>query len=209
MEERSTVQEPMPFPTGPGKDGGRQPGVRNRTTRLLKEAILLAAELEGRDGEGKDGLIGFLRRVANADTGPLPCCWDGCCRCRSNQGRHAQRGVVYRSVAQVRVELEQSGYIRDGQADTPNDDDDHNVVKLDGNDRSLEFRLLYSVVVGPSKEFHVRAVLDQRKSTLGLGNPGRLCNRQFVTVKRAVPHVIVSVEVRRWQKEIAKIAAAA
>jgi hypothetical protein len=37
------------------------------TTRLLKEAILLAAELEGRDGRGKDELVGFLRRVANED----------------------------------------------------------------------------------------------------------------------------------------------
>ena len=35
------------------------------TTRLLKEAILLAAELEGRDGRSKDELVGFLRRVAN------------------------------------------------------------------------------------------------------------------------------------------------
>ena len=37
------------------------------TTRLLKEAILLAAELEGRDGRSKDELVGFLRRVANED----------------------------------------------------------------------------------------------------------------------------------------------
>ena len=27
----------------------------------------MAAELEGRDGEGEDGLIGFLRRLANED----------------------------------------------------------------------------------------------------------------------------------------------
>ena len=37
------------------------------TTRLLKEAILLAAELEGHDGRGKDELADFLRRVANED----------------------------------------------------------------------------------------------------------------------------------------------
>jgi hypothetical protein len=33
----------------------------------LKEAILLAAELEGSDGEGKDELVGFLRKVAKED----------------------------------------------------------------------------------------------------------------------------------------------
>ena len=37
------------------------------TTGLLKEAISLAAELEGRDGRRKDELVGFLRRVANED----------------------------------------------------------------------------------------------------------------------------------------------
>lgn len=33
----------------------------------LKEAILLAAEQSGEDCQGKDGLVGYLRRIANED----------------------------------------------------------------------------------------------------------------------------------------------
>lgn len=43
---------------------GRVKGVPNKTTALLKEAILIAAEDVGNDGKGKDGLIGYLRLVA-------------------------------------------------------------------------------------------------------------------------------------------------
>lgn len=47
--------------------GGRQKGTPNKTTKALKDAILLAAETEGQDGKGKDGLVGYLRRVAQED----------------------------------------------------------------------------------------------------------------------------------------------
>jgi hypothetical protein len=46
------------------KRGGRTKGTPNKTTKLLKEAILMAAELEGSDGKGKDQLVGYLRRLA-------------------------------------------------------------------------------------------------------------------------------------------------
>lgn len=60
------------------KDGsGRQAGTENKTTRILKDAVLLAAEqvgdLSGITGKslsqegvekGKDGLVGYLRWVA-------------------------------------------------------------------------------------------------------------------------------------------------
>lgn len=47
--------------------GGRQKGTPNKTTGALKEAIIEAAEQSGEDCQGKDGLIGYLRRVANDD----------------------------------------------------------------------------------------------------------------------------------------------
>jgi hypothetical protein len=50
---------------GGRRDGaGRPKGSPNKTTALLKEAILTAAELTGNDGQGKDGLIGYCRRLA-------------------------------------------------------------------------------------------------------------------------------------------------
>ncbi len=49
------------------KTGGRKKGTPNKTTSALKEAILQAAEQSGEDQRGKDGLVGYLRRVANDD----------------------------------------------------------------------------------------------------------------------------------------------
>ncbi|HNB42608.1 MAG TPA: hypothetical protein PLL72_00285 [Burkholderiaceae bacterium] len=46
---------------------GRPAGTLNKTTRALKEAILIAAEQVGEDGKGKHGLVGYLRRVATED----------------------------------------------------------------------------------------------------------------------------------------------
>jgi hypothetical protein len=38
---------------------GRKPGVPNVHTRVLKDAILIAAENYGSDGKGKDGIVGL------------------------------------------------------------------------------------------------------------------------------------------------------
>lgn len=46
---------------------GRAKGTPNKTTATLKEAILKAGELVGEDGNGKDGLTGYLVRVAKQD----------------------------------------------------------------------------------------------------------------------------------------------
>lgn len=51
----------------PQPKGGSRAGRPNKTTATLKEAILMAAELSGRDMKGKDGLVGYLQRVADED----------------------------------------------------------------------------------------------------------------------------------------------
>lgn len=54
-------------PKKPQPRGGSRAGRPNKTTKTLKEAILLAAEQVGEDGKGKDALVGYLRRVAKQD----------------------------------------------------------------------------------------------------------------------------------------------
>jgi hypothetical protein len=49
---------------GRPKTGGRKRGVPNTITRELKEAIIKAAESHGRDGKGKDALVGYLYQLA-------------------------------------------------------------------------------------------------------------------------------------------------
>lgn len=54
------------FRKGEKKPGQGKHGPQ-KSTIVLKEAILLAAEQAGEDGKGKDGLTGYLRRVAAED----------------------------------------------------------------------------------------------------------------------------------------------
>lgn len=58
MENKQTAKKAGP---------GRPKGSPNKTTAALKEAILIAAEEVGADGQGKDGLTGYLRHVATTD----------------------------------------------------------------------------------------------------------------------------------------------
>lgn len=57
--KRNTGMKP-----GHAKMGGRVKGTSNKSTVLLKEAILLAAEAVGQDGKGKEGLLGYLKMAA-------------------------------------------------------------------------------------------------------------------------------------------------
>lgn len=47
--------------------GGRQKGTPNKTTALLKDAILKAAEQAG----GGEGLVGYLEQQAKLNPGPF------------------------------------------------------------------------------------------------------------------------------------------
>lgn len=51
------------------KTGGRQKGTPNKTTALLKDAILKAAELAG--GGDSEGLVKYLQAQASANPGPF------------------------------------------------------------------------------------------------------------------------------------------
>ena len=69
-QDSNVTQLPERYPNRYRKGDGRTrkpPGSINKNTRLLKEAIMLAAEIEGQDGEGKGKLVGFLRKVAQQD----------------------------------------------------------------------------------------------------------------------------------------------
>ena len=50
------------FPPNAGK--GRKAGTPNKTTALLKDAILKAAEATGEDGKGKGKLTGYCKWLA-------------------------------------------------------------------------------------------------------------------------------------------------
>jgi hypothetical protein len=65
------VKVVMGAPHGHAKAGGRTKGTPNKTTALLKDAILDAAILAGADGLGKDGLVGYLNMQAKNNSGPF------------------------------------------------------------------------------------------------------------------------------------------
>lgn len=54
-----------------GKPGvpnpGRPEGATNKYTRVIKEALLIAAEEHGRNGHGKGKLVGFMHKVLDED----------------------------------------------------------------------------------------------------------------------------------------------
>lgn len=46
---------------------GRVKGTPNKTTALLKDAIIKAAEASGEDKQGKDGLVGYCTFLAKEE----------------------------------------------------------------------------------------------------------------------------------------------
>lgn len=55
------------FAKGYQPSKGRAKGQRNRTTVMLKDAVLKAATLIGQDGRGKNGLTGYLMMLATKE----------------------------------------------------------------------------------------------------------------------------------------------
>jgi hypothetical protein len=67
MQVKETRKNPRPGDGTPGP--GRPRGVPNRTTGLLKDAILMAAETAG--GGEPDGLVNYLVAQAKRNPGPF------------------------------------------------------------------------------------------------------------------------------------------
>lgn len=51
----------------PQPRGGSRKGRPNKTTRLIKEGVVLAAEAVGADGSGKEGFVGYLKFLAQSE----------------------------------------------------------------------------------------------------------------------------------------------
>jgi hypothetical protein len=66
-DSRVSKVKPATEKKPPNAGKGRPKGSANKTTTALKEAILKAAEDVGMDGKGKEGLVGYLKRVASQD----------------------------------------------------------------------------------------------------------------------------------------------
>ena len=52
------------FQPGHRREHGRTRGTPNRINKLVREAIVEAAALVGEDGEGSEGLVGYLKLLA-------------------------------------------------------------------------------------------------------------------------------------------------
>jgi hypothetical protein len=64
---REASQRPRTFEKGHAKVGGRKRGTPNVMIRELKVAVIEAAHRLGSDLRGKDGLVGYLTRLAKTD----------------------------------------------------------------------------------------------------------------------------------------------
>jgi hypothetical protein len=67
MDKPNKVQTTTAKKLPPNAGKGRKAGVPNKTTAVLKDAILAAAVAVGYDGKGKEGLTGYLKLVASTD----------------------------------------------------------------------------------------------------------------------------------------------
>jgi hypothetical protein len=88
---------------------GRPPGSSNKVTRILKEALIVAACEEGRDGAGEGELVGFLRRLANEDIRSFAALLGRVIPLQVENKGDMRVEITYDTVDEVRRELEAQG----------------------------------------------------------------------------------------------------
>jgi hypothetical protein len=84
-------------------------GTANKIPKLVKDCVLLAAELEGLNQNGKDGMVGFLRRVAREDITAFAGLLKGVMGQQAETDGDVYVEVVYKTVEEVRRELASRG----------------------------------------------------------------------------------------------------
>lgn len=88
---------------------GRAPGVQNKFTRIMKDAILEAIELEGYDRKGKDGMTGFFRMVARKDLRAFCMLANRAMPLQIEAKNDTKVEVTYQSIDEVKKELAARG----------------------------------------------------------------------------------------------------
>ncbi len=90
-------------------EGGRKKGIPNRTTLVLKSAILKAAEAVGADGKGLGGLQGYLQMIAEKYPRDMVHLLSKVLPIQLASDPDMPATVVFRSAADVRLEIERRG----------------------------------------------------------------------------------------------------
>jgi hypothetical protein len=96
------------FRPGRKKTGGRKAGAPNMSTRILKEASLLAAEAIGNKKGGK-GLVSFFEWAATRHTASFMTVLNRSIPQQLEIKQESHTEIVYRTVAEIHEELVRRG----------------------------------------------------------------------------------------------------
>ena len=111
-EKLDDIDKPLPGDESRGYDSrGRRKGGQSRTSVVLKDAILYAAQKVGEDGKGLNGLVGFLTRIARNDPKTFASLLARVIPLHVTSTSTAE--VTYRSVDEVKAELAARGIVID------------------------------------------------------------------------------------------------
>lgn len=125
-------KQPHRFKVGHPQWGGRKRGVLPSRPTMIREAALEAAILEGWDGQGKDGLVGFMRRLCNADISKFASILQSIMPLQLEQQMNVN--VVYETVEQVQQEMERRGLTREALLELADMTIEHDEILVGGDD---------------------------------------------------------------------------